>query len=112
MSNAARNIVLATALVAATGLSFAARQGNNAPLTNPLAVSVLADAARTGAFMGTVQFRITNNSNEIVKVPYWKLPGAHDESKLFQISRDGKPVDYIGKMVKRPAPTEAELVTF
>jgi peptidyl-Lys metalloendopeptidase len=111
MSNAVRNIVLATALVAATGLSFAARQ-THSPLTNPLAVSALADADRTQAFMGTVRFKITNNSNEIVKVPYWQLPGAHDESKLFQISRDGKPVDYIGKLVKRPAPTEAELVTF
>jgi len=112
MSNAARNIVLATALVAATGLSFAARQGSNAPLTNPLAVSVLADAARTQAFMGTVQMKITNNSNEIVKVPYWQLPGASSESKLFQVLRNGAPVDFLGKMVKRGAPTEAELVTF
>jgi peptidyl-Lys metalloendopeptidase len=112
MSNAVRNIVLATALVAATGLSFAARQGSNAPLTNPLAVSALADAARTQAFMGTVQLKVTNNSNEIVRVPYWQLPGASTEGKLFQVLRDGKPVDYLGKMIKRAAPTEAELVTF
>lgn len=112
MSNAVRNTVLATALVAATGLSFAARQGSNAPLTNPLRVSALADAASTEAFMGTVQFKVTNNSNEIVRVPYWQLPGASAESKLFQVLRDGKPVDYLGKMIKRAAPTEAELVTF
>ena len=112
MSNAARNIVLATALVAATGLSFAARQGSHAPLTNPLAVSVLADAARTQAFLGTVHLKITNNRTEIVKVPYWQLPGANSESKLFQVLRDGKPVDFLGKMVKRGAPTAAELVTF
>src|SRR4249919_2548920 len=107
MSNAARNIVLATALVAATGLSFAARQ-TNSPLTNPLAISLLADADRTQAFMGTVQFKITNNSNETVKVPYWQLPGASSENKMFQVLHDGKPVDYLGKMVKRGAPVESD----
>ena len=112
MSNVARNTVLATALVAATGLSFAARQGSNAPLTNPLAVSAIADAARTQSFMGTVQVKVTNNSNEIVKVPYWQLPGANGESKLFQVLRDGQPVEYTGKLVKRGAPAESDLVTF
>jgi peptidyl-Lys metalloendopeptidase len=112
MSNAVRNIVLATALVAATGLAFAARQGSNAPLTNPLAVSVLADAARTGSFMGTVQFKVTNNSNEIVKVPYWQLPSASAENRMFRVLRDGKPVEYTGMIVKRGAPTEADLVSF
>jgi peptidyl-Lys metalloendopeptidase len=112
MSNAARNIVLATALVAATGLSFAARQGNTSPLTNPLALSILADAGRTQAFMGTVQVKVSNNSNEIVKVPYWQLPGANGENRGFQVLREGKPVDYLGKIVKRGAPTESDLVSF
>jgi peptidyl-Lys metalloendopeptidase len=112
MSNASRNIVLATALVAGTGLSFAARQGSTAPLNNPLSVGVFADAARTQAFMGTVQVKVSNNSTEIVKVPYWQLPNAAGESKLFQVTRDGKAVDYLGKLVKRGAPTEADLVTF
>ena len=112
MSNATRNIVLATALVAATGLSFAARQTHESALTNPLAISMLADSSRAQAFMGTVEFKVTNNSNEIVKVPYWQLPGASQEGKLFQVLRAGKPVDYLGPMIKRAAPTEAELVTF
>jgi len=112
MSNAVRNIVLATALVAATGLSFAARQGSNTPLTNPLAVSVLADSARTQAFMGTLQVKVTNNSNEIVKVAKWQMPGGDAENKMFRVLRDGQPVDYTGKIVKRGAPTEADMVTF
>ena len=112
MSKAARNMVLATALVAATGLTFAARQASTAPMANPLSIGVFADAARTQAFMGTVQVKVTNNSNEIVKVPYWQLPNASAESKLFQVSRDGKPVEYLGKLVKRGAPTEADLVSF
>jgi peptidyl-Lys metalloendopeptidase len=111
MSKVARNTVLATALVAATGLSFAARQGNTAPLKNPLALGMYADAARAGSFMGTVQFKVTNNSNEILKVPYWQLPGS-GESRQFQVTHGGKPVDYLGKIVKRGAPTEADLVSF
>lgn len=111
MSNVARNTVLATALVAATGLSFAARQGHGAPLKNPLAVGMFADAARTGAFMGTVQFKVTNNSNEIVRVPYWQLPGS-SENRQFKVTRNGEAVDYLGKIVKRGAPTEADLVSF
>jgi peptidyl-Lys metalloendopeptidase len=112
MSNAARNIVLATALVAATGLSFAARQASTTPLTNPLRISAFADSSRAEAFMGTVQLRITNNSNEVVRVPTWQLPGVTPEGKLFEVLRDGKPVDYLGPMIKRGAPTEAELVSF
>jgi peptidyl-Lys metalloendopeptidase len=111
MSNVARNTVLVTALVAATGLSFAARQGNDAPIRNPLSVGMFADAASSGSFMGTVQVKVTNNSNEVVRVPYWQLPGS-DESKSFRITRDGQPVDYLGKIVKRGAPTDADLVTF
>ena len=111
MSNVARNTVLATALVAATGLAFAARQGHDAPLKNPLAIGMFADSARDQAFMGNVQVKVTNSSNEIVRVPYWQLPGS-DESKLFRVTRNGETVDYTGKIVKRGAPTEAELVTF
>jgi peptidyl-Lys metalloendopeptidase len=111
MSKVARNTVIATALVAATGLSFAARQGHDAPLTNPLAVGMYADAARTGSFMGTVQLKVTNNSNEVVRVPYWQLPGSA-ENRQFQVTRGGVAVDYLGKIVKRGAPTDADLVTF
>jgi peptidyl-Lys metalloendopeptidase len=111
MSNVARNTVLATALVAATGLAFAARQGHDAPLKNPLSVGMFADAARAGSFMGTVQVKVTNNSNEIVRVPYFMLPGS-DEESVFHVTRGGERVAYTGKIVKRGAPTDAELVTF
>ena len=111
MSNVARNTVLATALVAATGLTFAARQTNVAPLKNPLAVGMFADAGRSESFMGTVQFKVTNNSNDIVRVPYWQLPGS-GESRQFQVTQGGKAVEYTGKIVKRGAPTDADLVSF
>lgn len=114
MSKLARNLLVTTALVAATGAAFAARTGTGpqANAANPLRISMLADSSSSQAFMGTVQFRITNNSGDIVKVPHWQLPGNEATGKLFDVSRDGKQVDYLGPMIKRAAPTEADLVTF
>jgi peptidyl-Lys metalloendopeptidase len=113
MSLAVRNLVLATALVAATGTAFAARQGREAPtLRNPLAISMVADASHAQAFMGVVEFKITNNSAEVLRVPYWQLPSAAGESNLFKVFRNGEKAEYLGAQVKRSAPTEADLVTF
>ena len=112
MSNIVRNIVLATALVSATGVSFAARQGAESVMRNPLSISMLADSSSNRAFMGTVEFKVTNNSNSVLKVPYWQLPSASEEGKLFQVFHNGKAADYLGPMIKRPAPTEADMVTF
>lgn len=112
MTGTVRNIVLATALVAATGSAFAARQGKEASIRNPLAISMVADAASSQSFMGVVEFKITNNSAQQLKVPYWQLPGASGENNLFKVYFNGKPASYLGALVKRPAPTEADMVTF
>lgn len=112
MSNTVRNLVLATALVAAAGATFAARQGLDHRVGNPLSIRMLADSSSANAFMGTVEFRVTNNSGEILKVPYWQLPSASHEAKLFQVFRNGKAAEYLGPMIKRAAPTEGDMVTF
>lgn len=112
MTRTVRNIVLATALVAATGTAFAARQGAEPVVRNPLAISMLADSSSAQAFMGQVEFKITNNSRDVLKVPYWQLPGASEENKLFQVYRNGKVATYLGPMIKRPAPTESDFVVF
>lgn len=112
MTRSVRNLVLATALVAATGTAFAARQGHAPTLRNPLAISMVADASRAQAFMGVVEFKITNNSAEVLSVPYWQLPSATGESNLFKVFRNGEKAEYVGAMVKRSAPTEADMVSF
>jgi peptidyl-Lys metalloendopeptidase len=113
MSSTIRNITLATALAAAAGASVAARQaGPETILRNPLSVSMLADAASSKAFMGTVDFRISNNSAAVLKVPYWQLPGGSAEGRLFEVFHAGKRVEYLGPMIKRAAPTEADMVVF
>lgn len=53
---------------------------------------------------------ITNDSARTVLVPRWQVPGARLEADLFQVTRDGKPVDYLGILVKRPEPTPADFV--
>ena len=72
--------------------------------SNPLRVSVVAAQASDGGFLGAVDVTITNTSNHTVRVPKWELPSDFMEAKLFQVSRDGQPVQYEGPMVKRGLP--------
>lgn len=53
---------------------------------------------------------ITNNSARTMVVPRWQVPGARLEADLFQVTRDGRPVDYTGILVKRSAPAPADFV--
>ena len=109
MSNTVRAVAFATAFVLAAGASVSARQGGDqAAVRNPLSIGMLADTS--GA--GVVEFRITNNSAETLKVPYWELPVGSGESRMFQVYQDGRPATYLGAMVKRGRPTDADLVTF
>ena len=112
MTRTVQNLVLATALVAAAGTSFAARQGSETTLRNPLAIQMVADSSSNQPFMGVVEFKVTNNSAESLRVPYWQLPSAASESNLFRVYRNGAATDYTGKLVKRTAPTDADYVSF
>ena len=53
---------------------------------------------------------ITNDSARTMVVPRWQIPGTRLEADLFQVTRDGQPVNYTGILVKRPAPTPADFV--
>ena len=54
---------------------------------------------------------LTNDGARAVQLPRWQIPGARLEANLFDVTRDGKPVDYLGILAKRRAPTPADLVT-
>jgi len=71
---------------------------------NPLRVSLVAAPAGSGVFLGAVEVTITNTSGHAVRVPKWQLPSDFIEAKLFQVSRDGQPVQYEGPMIKRALP--------
>jgi len=87
------HIVSGTAILA--GAIAAATASQPASKANPLRVSMIA------AGNGTVELDITNMSNHTVRMPKWELPSNDAESKLFNVSRDGEAVQYLGKQVKR-----------
>ena len=93
----AGSAVLAGAIAAATAAPPAAR-------TNPLRVSLVAATGKGSDFLGAVEVSVTNTSNRALRVPKWELPSDFVEAKLFLVTRDGKPVQYEGPMIKRPLP--------
>jgi len=49
-------------------------------------------------------FTLANDGSQDVLVLRWQTPFAGIEADLFLVERDGVPVPYVGKLVKRPAP--------
>src|SRR5688572_13463211 len=89
--------VLAGAIAAATAAQPAAK-------SNPLRVSMVAASGSASDFLGAVELTVTNTSRHTVRVPKWELPSDFIEAKIFQVSRDGVPVQYEGPMIKRGLP--------
>jgi len=86
------------------------------------APTALAAPAAAGALRGTVDvgrywhelsdeiavtFTLSNDGSEDVLVLRWQTPFDGIDADLFVVERDGTPVPYTGKLVKRPVP-EAE----
>lgn len=53
---------------------------------------------------------IENRSTRTVLVPRWLVPGPRLDASLFAVTRDGQPVTYLGRLVKRAAPGPADFV--
>jgi peptidyl-Lys metalloendopeptidase len=52
------------------------------------------------------------NPNEFpIKILKWFTPLEGIDRSLFIIMRNGKPVGYLGKLVKRPAPSDSDYLT-
>ncbi|QGZ42854.1 peptidase M35 [Pseudoduganella flava] len=58
-----------------------------------------------------VRVTLTNTTSAPQRLLKWHTPFGAIEESLFDVSRDGVPVAYEGKHVKRPAPTAADYVT-
>jgi peptidyl-Lys metalloendopeptidase len=77
-----------------------------------LVVSLSADKAFFGAAEGAIlHVTMTDPSDYSIRILKWFTPVEGVEEPLFILIRDGEPVTYIGKMVKRPAPTEQDYLT-
>jgi peptidyl-Lys metalloendopeptidase len=57
-----------------------------------------------------VTVTIRNTSRTWQYLPKWQTPFAGVQAPLFDVTRDGLPVSYLGIMVKRAPPTAADLV--
>jgi peptidyl-Lys metalloendopeptidase len=53
---------------------------------------------------------IANTSNATAYLLKWQTPFDTVEAPLFEVMRDGQPVRYLGRQVKRAAPTAADYV--
>jgi peptidyl-Lys metalloendopeptidase len=54
---------------------------------------------------------VVNTGDKAIQVPRWQLPGETLDGSLFEVRRDGEPVTYLGRWVKRAAPTAEDMVT-
>jgi peptidyl-Lys metalloendopeptidase len=98
-------IVVATLLVA--GLATAAPSAR-APR---LAASIeAAQAHYTPAEPVTLNLRLANEGAASVWVLRWQLPSDDIDADLLEVTRDGQPVEYVGPLVKRPAPVAQDWV--
>ncbi len=57
-----------------------------------------------------VRWTMTNEGSETISLSRWQAPSASLEENVFDITLDGKPVRYVGKLVKRPEPTVDDFI--
>lgn len=82
------------------------------PAAGDVAVELSANAPifREGERV-TVSVSFTNVAKHPVRLLSWQTGKDELEEDLFEITRDGEPVEYIGPHYKRPAPEKADYVT-
>ena len=79
---------------------------------NGATVSLKVDSASFGTGdRVVVRVNISNPTNSQVRILKWLTPALGVEASLFNVTRDGKAVAYLGKLVKRAAPTESDYLT-
>jgi peptidyl-Lys metalloendopeptidase len=97
--------ILLGALLFMSGVSTSA-------LAAPGGVRVVLDppARSTDAGSGTMAFTVTNESASPLHLLRWQTPLDGVESDLFDVTANGDPVDYAGRLVKRPAPQSTDYI--
>ncbi|MEO6060966.1 MAG: M35 family metallo-endopeptidase [Thermoflexales bacterium] len=97
---------LIIALVAALGLASPAQAASGS-----LQFSL---DARQAAFSAkervVVQLTVSNPGKDAGSLAAWQAPELDLDDALFAVTRDGKPVDYVGPVVKRSAAEKADIL--
>ena len=53
---------------------------------------------------------LANRGDAGVWVLRWQVPSERIEADMLSVTRNGEPVEYLGRLIKRPAPTAADYV--
>ena len=73
--------------------------------TSPLHAYLQAAPADKNGFLGDITVTLTNTSRRAVRVSKWELPSGLREQRLFEVTRDGTEVLFLGRIVERgPSP--------
>lgn len=90
-------------------MAVAASVGAQAATSNGVTVTITPEKTALGKSDDVVvKVTITNTSSRPQYVLKWHTPFAEIEESLFDITRDGAKVVYLGAHYKRPAPTAAD----
>ncbi|UXI67223.1 M35 family metallo-endopeptidase [Tahibacter amnicola] len=60
---------------------------------------------------GTVHYSLTNNTAGEIHILKWQTPLEGVTNDLFNVTQNGKPVPFVGRMVKRGKPVAADYIT-
>lgn len=58
-----------------------------------------------------VQVKISNPNQEAMQILKWQTPAEGVQAPLFLVTLDGEPVQYLGAVYKRMAPTDSDYIT-
>ncbi|HSX59599.1 MAG TPA: M35 family metallo-endopeptidase [Tahibacter sp.] len=70
----------------------------------------LAQPAQKDFGSGKIVYSLSNATDASVQVLRWQTPIDGVDNAMFRVTRNGEPVAYVGRMVKRPAPTDKDYV--
>jgi peptidyl-Lys metalloendopeptidase len=59
----------------------------------------------------SVTLTFTNVGSEPAQLLKWYLPGGDSEEEVFAVTREGEPVEFIGRHYKRPVPQAGDYLT-
>ncbi len=104
----AQGVMTETPTLAPTGTSGTPQASS----PSGLVVSLSADSMSFGAANDVIlHVSITNLNTASIKILKQLTPADGENDSLFTVTRDGQLVSYIGKVFKRPAPSEQDYIT-
>ena len=105
-------VLLALGLAGLTSGPSAPAWSQEPPAAESFAVKLEAGQARFGAEGAlALRFTLSNTSGGPITVLKWNTPLEGFSSNVFRVTRDGEPVRYVGRLVKRGAPRPEDYLT-